>query len=114
MLSSYEVVLLSVLLLLMAMALFQWLARIVPPPGTWMAELYRAEPRLETANALFLALLGLSAFIRLVVHFGYLNSSINDLAAIAVGIPLLVLALTVVFLFARGILRTIRAGKRAS
>lgn len=82
-----------------------------PPENTRLTKYYVAEPNLMLASNFFLLAVCAIAALKLVLHFGLVDSATGETVEHWIMIPFFALLLTFLFLFVRAILRVRRAGQ---
>lgn len=96
MLSTYEVILNSFVVLLFPLAVHSLITRTPRPEKMPLGRLYRADPNLPLVSDLFLLSLCFSCMGRLGLHFGLIEPSLKDYVLWVTGVPFV--ALLVIFL----------------
>ena len=106
MLSSHDLLFNAfAVVVLIPLAVYSIVTRQLLPPETFMGKVYRAEPwMLAVGNALLL-LLGLRGAALLMTHYGFIAQGFMDKGDVIFGVPFLLLAVTELFLFGRGVLK---------
>jgi hypothetical protein len=114
MLTTFEVLLNCLLILLLPLIGYSLLTGSQPPDKGWLAKYYRAERYLNLARDLFLLAICATAIARLGLHFGYIDPSARDAVELAVGVLFGATFLVFVCLWIRAALRVRRLGRSST
>ena len=109
MLSSHDLLFNSfAVIVLIPLAVYSMITKQLLPPETFMGKVYRAEPRMLAIGNALLLLIGFRGAMLLMTHFGFIAQGFMDKSDLVLGVPFLLLAVTELFLFGRGVLNVKR------
>ncbi len=114
MLSNTEVVINLFVLFLLPLTVHSLITGRLPPEGTLLGRLYRANPRLHLASDLFLLALCFTCLGRLALHFNVINAAHKETVNMVTGIPFAILLVIFLGLLVNAGLRLRRSAKADS
>jgi len=101
MLSTTQLVLNALAVLLLPFVILSLALRDPPADGTFLGRLYRTDRNLHLVSDLFLLALCLTCLVNLGLHFGVIDIGKRDLLAILTGVPFMSLLLIYLGLLVR-------------
>jgi hypothetical protein len=111
MLSTPEIAIYALVLVLIPLALFSLMRGSPPPEFGPLTKFYHAEKYLNVVGNLFVLSICAHALGRLALHFGVIEMSAADRVELATSIPLLSLLLVYLALWVRAVLKVRRLGR---
>jgi hypothetical protein len=111
MLSPFELVIYGFLTLVLLPIVVWSLLRGSPAPPGAMGKYYAVEPYLNVTGNVLVLVLCVSAVLKLVAHFRYIDPDLGTRLTEWIGVPLAILVLAFLTLWVRAILKVRRSGK---
>lgn len=108
MLSTYEIALYALVVVLLPIVAFSLLKGSPPPQIGLLAKYYRAEKHLNLVGNLFLLTVCANALARLGLHFGFIDPGAQSRLMFGIGLPFVVLLLAFLALWVRAFLKVRR------
>jgi hypothetical protein len=105
MLTTFEILLYAVVLLLLPLILHSLVTGSQPPEKGWLARYYRAEKHLNVAGNLFVLTICVNAVAKLGRHFGYIDPSAKHRLALVIGVSMAATLLAFLALWIRAALK---------
>jgi hypothetical protein len=114
MLTTFEVLLHTLVAVLLPWIVYSLITGSQPPETNWLAKYYRVEKYLSFTRDLFLLAVCVTAIARLGLHFGYIDPSAKDQVELAVGLLFGVTLFVFLGLWIRAVLKVRRLGKSST